>query len=54
MLYQVSSYGLDSQAFDLNLKLSSLMVLFLSILLLPPGYLILVASYYKLTTVATA
>ena len=46
--YQVSSYGLDSQAFDLDLKLSSLMVFFSSILLLPPGYPILltkVASY---------
>ena len=46
--YQVSSYGLDSQAFDLDFKLSSLMVLFSSILLLPPGYPILltkVASY---------
>ena len=31
--YQVSSCRLDSQAFDLNLKLSSLMVLFSSIII---------------------
>ena len=43
--YLVSSYGLDSQAFDLNLKLSSLMILFSSIFLLHPGYPILLTSY---------